>query len=370
MFTVTVNNVAKKGTIYEFENNPVHLSEIIKKINVDSTFDCPSPESIKLISKGKILKFDDVIDVLENPIIIIMVSKKLLPKPQTLPANLEVQSNVAPPPTISTPVNSSGVVTNPFISNSSLPNEVVIDENVIVMLTISQYIIIKQNPELEDLLDNSDNLVQKFIDSGLTNIEQIADPQIAQLFLTNYLKHNENGIKLVDELKPLCKKLIDQMTKDGEIGIVISKDKMNDIQSSDEFLDKMSPERLYSLKMNIINDNPHLTDMIFSFSDEEFKKFMKDQRKIIKIKEQLNKMCNESPNEFKTALHIFVKEMNENDFGKNNVNSELSEEDNLKIQEISSCFGFDLEDVKKVYIACNKNMELTVNSMYDSMLST
>ena len=365
MFTVTINTVSKKTKSYEFEENPVLYEKIIEKIIIDSTFECPSQNLIKLICKGKILKNVDMIDVLENPLIVIMISKKKNQE-SSIPENvISVESSIPENVISINPQNDKSAPINPFITNPSVSDEMQIDENAIVMLTISQYIIIKQNPELGDLLDISDNLVQKFIDSGLTNIEDLSDPQIAHIVLTNYLKQNEKGIKLVEELTPLCKKLINQMAKDGEIGIVITKDKINDIQSSDEFLDKMSSERLYSLKMNIIENNPHITDMIFSFNDEQFKKFMKDQRKISKIKEQLDKMYKESPHEFKIAIHMFINELDSNELKTNKVEQELSEEDNIKIREISLNFGFDYEDVKRFFIACDKNSELTVNTLYD-----
>jgi hypothetical protein len=169
----------------------------------------------------------------------------------------------------------------------------------------------------------------------------------------------ECGKQQMDELKPLCQKLSKQLNEIGPHGLVISKDKLEELKNRSRDYDNMSTQEIEQLKCVICETQPHMFDKLSTMSDIEFKSMMKINDKSKNFKKKLDDLEKEDPEAFIQALHIKMQET----MRKEKVTQDLSDSDLQTIKELSNNFGFPEDKVKEAYLVCDKNPDFTVNML-------
>jgi hypothetical protein len=362
---VSVKTISNKSCQIDFDGESINVDELMNIISKTDTFDNPPIETQKLICLGKILKTSDTVQ--SNSSIVLMISK---PK-NTSSGPINTPINTSEP--IDTPVNTSEPIDTPTsTSESTIPNpfntapEMIVDEQMVASLTMTQHLLIKTNPQLAQMIDPQDNLMEQIIrtatetNSIAPGFEQLeSNPQVAIFVIINYLKTIKAGQDQFELLKPICVRLTKRMEESGPTGLIISKSKMEEIQSKPPDFENMTNEQIQSYKSLILENQPDMFEMLATMSDADFKLMMSSQVKAKEIKKKLDELEKENGQAFKQAIQMKIMEQT-----RNNV-LELTDEDKTKIREISLNFGFNEEQVKRAFIDSGKNVDLAVNLLFD-----
>jgi hypothetical protein len=392
MVLLSVKTVSGKVVQYDFSETSIRVNNLSSRIAKDDAFDRPDVGLQRLICNGKVLKSDDIVEIGENTVVILMVTKvhgkknttpisnaSTLDNPSTGVENnsgghsnsntttTTIQDNSGEPPIVEIMSASAGVeAPNPFTT----PAEVELDEQSVTQLAVTQYMIVKSNPTLTQIIKPEENLMEMIVKSGIESgtltagFEAMAEnPQAIMMVLLHYLKNVEAGQKLFLELKPLCVRLAKRMETDGVTGLVIDKDT---VQNRVLDFDSMTPEQLQEVKASILEGQPELFDELVDMSDEDFKKMMVLQSKAKRIKQELDKLELEDRVAFAQAMQMKLLETmgTHAPSGSTILEDSLTPEDNAKITELATNFGFSESEVRVVYISTGKNVEATVDRLF------
>jgi hypothetical protein len=337
-YIVKVKTVSGKLAEYKFTTPQILVSDLALRISTDQYFDSPATELQRLICDGKVLKNTDVIIADINTVVILMISKVATKKQEPTP----IEEKVAP---------------NPF----NTPVEVELDEEAVAHMIVSQYMVCRINPVITQYLKPEENLMELVLkhskesgafSEGLSQLED--EPLAINLILVNYFKNN--GKELFAQLRPICKMLAERVKTDGASGLIIDKNRTE----TELDYSKLTEQQLLEVKSAVIEGQPELIEELSSMDTEQFRQIMISQSQVKKLKKQLDDLEKTNPQAFSQALQIKMMETI-----SSNQSSELNSEDLKKIEEISINFGFSVEQVKAVYIQCGKNIETTVNSLYE-----
>jgi len=362
MPSLTIKTVSGKVSYFEFTKDVITMKELAEEISSSEDFGKPSIELLKLIHQGKVLNINDEIQVKPENIVILMISKQVVKKPVQENSSTKIEENSSTKieenkDPVNEKVEEMKCAPNPFNSQP----EILIDEQTVAQLAVTQYMLLQSNPQLTDMISENDNLMSQILKrveeknclpAGFEQLSQ--NPQIALLILVNYLKNIDVGKEQYLELVPLCKKLTKQMEELGTSGLIMSKEQMEELKNKPPDFDKMNSEQIQEYKSAILENQPELFDKLASMSDDDFKKMMSMQSKAKILKKKLDELEKEDPEVFRQAIQIKMMESVSS-------NIVLNEDDKSKIKEISLNFGFSEEEVEDAYISSGKNIDMTVN---------